>query len=86
VQIATLRAAIVDHPWRAIAIALAAGASAGLADSQRPEKRPSLLVALAAAMIRGLAKGEAVSWIDARTRPYASVGGQHGSAVEPARA
>ena len=70
-QIATLRAAIIDHPWRAIAIAIVAGASAALADSQRPAKRPSLAVTLAAAMIRGLAKGEAVSWIDARTRPYA---------------
>lgn len=76
-QLATLRATIIDHPWRAVAIALVAGASAGLADSQRSAKRPSLLVTLAAAMIRGLAKGEAVSWIDARTRPYA---------VEPPRA
>ena len=70
-QVATLRAAIIDHPWRAVAVALVAGASAALADAQRPAKRTSLLVTLAAAMIRGLAKGEAVSWIDARTRPYA---------------
>jgi hypothetical protein len=85
-QIADLRAAIVDHPWRALAVAIVAGAGAALADSQRPAKRTSLLVTLTAALIRGLAKGEAVSWIDARTRPYASLHGQHGGSVEPPRA
>ncbi len=82
-QIANLRAAIIDHPWRAVAVAIVAGASAALADSQRPVKRPSLLITLAAAMIRGLAKSEAVSWIDAHMRPYASADGR---SAQPARA
>ncbi len=71
-EIASLRAAIVDRPWRAVIVAMAAGASAALADSQRSAKRPSLLVMFATALIRSLARTEAVSWIDARTRPYAS--------------
>ncbi len=85
-QLASLRAAIVEHPWQALAIAMIAGAGTAFVDAERPPKRRSLLVTLAAAMIRGLAKGEAVSWIDARTRPYASADGRHGRAVESPRA
>ncbi|MBL0215158.1 MAG: hypothetical protein IPQ07_14880 [Myxococcales bacterium] len=70
-QLASLRAAIVDRPWRSVGIALLAGACIGLLDSHRADDKPSLLGILLASLVRDVAKGETRSWLDAHTRPFA---------------
>lgn len=70
-QLATLRAAIIAHPLRAVGTAVLAGACIALLDARRPAGKPTLLGVLVAALLRDVARGEARSWLDARHRPFA---------------
>lgn len=62
-----LRAEVVAHPWRSVAVAFGAGGCIALAGSRRPVVRAvaATLVATMLDMLRSRVKAHVAAWIDA---------------------